>query len=426
MAATVANVSAWGFLVPRDDVSPKRILLFANSVTVTHLVRPMQIGLALAVAGHDPVLAAPNRWETVISGWTGERRSIGCPTPEAFMAALARGRPVFDEAAIRSMVEEDLRLIDDVRPDLVVGDFRISLGISARLLGVPYANLINAYWNPAARVLPWPIPEHILARTIGVRCSTAAFRLVQPLIRRLHAGPLDAVRHAYGLAPHHDVRRAYCDADLLLHPDPPGLVRIGAGGPPSVEIGHLAWAPQRALPAWWDKLPAGRSCIYVGMGSSGALDRLEAIVAGASLSGLPVVVTTAGRIRLPQQKNVHVADWLPGDQVAARAKVVVCNGGSPSAYQALAAGSPVIGIASNLDQYLAMGALEQAGLGRRLRAGTTTAAQVATAIRDLLADEALSRRVASMAAAMTACDPLAAACTAIVGMQSRSDLRQVG
>jgi UDP:flavonoid glycosyltransferase YjiC (YdhE family) len=408
------------------DSRPLKILLFANSVTITHLVRPLQIGRALAAAGHHPVLAAPDRWAAVLGGWTGERQRIGCPTPEAFMDALARGRPVFTEAAIRAMVEEDLRVIDEVRPDAVVGDFRISLGISARLRRVPYANLINAYWNPAAQVLPWPIPEHLLARLIGVRGANAAFRLVQPLIRRQHAGPLDAVRRSYGLPPLGDVRRAYCDADFLLHPDPPGLVRLSAGGPPSIEVGHLAWAPQQTLPPWWVELPAGRSCIYVGMGSSGSLDRLEAVVEGAARSGLPVVVTTAGRIRLRERANVHVADWLPGDQVAARARIVICNGGSPSAYQALAAGAPVIGLAANLDQYLAMGAVEQAGLGRRLRAGTASADRVATAIRDLLADEVLGHRVAGMAAGMAAGDPAATACAAIIGMRNRPDLRQVG
>lgn len=405
---------------------PLRILLFANSVTLTHLVRPLQIANALVAAGHQPVVAAPDRWASILGGWSGPRRRIDCPTPEAFMDALAKGRPVFTEASIRAMVDEDLALIDELRPDVVVGDFRISLGVSARVRGVPYANLINAYWNPAAQVLPWPIPDHLLARLVGVGCAEAVFRLVQPMVRRQQAGPVDAVRRRHGLPTHGDLRAAYCDADLVLHPDPPGLVPLAGGGPPRTEIGHLAWAPATPLPAWWAGLPPGRSCVYVCMGSSGSVKRLDAIIAGAARTGMPVMVATAGRTQVAGRAGVFAADWLPGDAAAARARVVVCNGGSPSAYQALAAGAPVLGLATNLDQHLAMGVVERAGLGRRIRSGSVSAAGIAAGITGLLADELVSRRVEAMAQSMARQDPLAAAVAAVVGLAGRSGLRQVG
>ena len=65
---------------------------------------------------------------------------------------------------------------------------------------------------------------------------------------------------------------------------------------------------------------------------------------------------------------------------------MICNGGSTTGYQALAAGRPVLGIAANLDQYLAMTAIENAGAGVLLRAGTLTAAAVRRAVTDLLGD----------------------------------------
>src|SRR6185437_13111769 len=51
---------------------------------------------------------------------------------------------------------------------------------------------------------------------------------------------------------------------------------------------------------------------------------------------------------------------------------VICNGGSPTCYQALSAGVPVIGIASNLDQFLNMLAIERLGAGVMLRADRAT------------------------------------------------------
>ncbi|MCK6490511.1 MAG: glycosyl transferase family 1, partial [Planctomycetes bacterium] len=130
--------------------------------------------------------------------------------------------------------------------------------------------------------------------------------------------------------------------------------------------------------------------------------------------GLPVVCATAGRARPATRPGLLVADWLPGDLAARRARLVVCNGGSPSAYQALAAGAPVLGLTANLDQYLACDAVAAAGLGRRLRAGLVGAAAVAQAVQAMADDELLAARAEAASRRMAACDPPAAAVAALI------------
>ena len=49
-------------------------------------------------------------------------------------------------------------MIREVEPDVVVGDFRLSLSVSARVAGVPYLAITNAYWSPYARQR-FPLPE---------------------------------------------------------------------------------------------------------------------------------------------------------------------------------------------------------------------------------------------------------------------------
>ena len=63
---------------------------------------------------------------------------------------------------------------------------------------------------------------------------------------------------------------------------------------------------------------------------------------------------------------------------------MISNGGSTTGYQALAESRPVLGVASNLDQYLAMTAIAGAGAGILLRAGTVDQPQVRAALHDLL------------------------------------------
>ncbi|MGB1141129.1 MAG: glycosyltransferase, partial [Halioglobus sp.] len=109
-----------------------------------------------------------------------------------------------------------------------------------------------------------------------------------------------------------------------------------------------------------------------------------------ALGSLPVtaVVATAGA-SLPGNvpANTFVADYLPGALACEMADLVVCNGGSPTAHQALAQGVPVLGLAGNLDQFLSMGAVEQAGAGRRLRAGSAGVRSIARAVEAMLQDE---------------------------------------
>ena len=84
--------------------------------------------------------------------------------------------------------------------------------------------------------------------------------------------------------------------------------------------------------------------------------------------------------------NVFMADYLPGTEAAARAQLVVCNGGSLTCQQALAAGVPILGIASNMDQFLNMNALDKAGAGRLLRADRLDVTAVRNTARALLAE----------------------------------------
>ena len=142
------------------------------------------------------------------------------------------------------------------------------------------------------------------------------------------------------------------------------------------------------LPSWWGELPTDRPVVYVNTGSSGSPALLSAILAG--LSDLPVfiVAATAGRPR-PEvvPANARVAHYLPGDAAAQAASVMICNGGSPATQQALRAGTPMLALPGNMDQYLNMAHVRRTGAALMLRAEQADAAAVRAAVRRLLDDQ---------------------------------------
>lgn len=88
---------------------------------------------------------------------------------------------------------------------------------------------------------------------------------------------------------------------------------------------------------------------------------------------------------------------LPGDQVAAKASLVICNGGSPSTHQALAQGTPVLGIPANLDQLLNMQFIAASGAGLSLREENASGPHLRARISEVLTEERF--RVAARAVA---------------------------
>jgi len=378
----------------------RRVLLVGEAVTLAHVARPIALARKLVARGYRPILAADPRFAALCPAGEWDAAEIRSIPSADFLRALARGKPVYDLATLERYVEDDLALLRAVNPAVVIGDFRISLAVSARLSGVPYINIANAYWSPYARPR-WRAPTMPWSRLIPASLDDWVFRVARPLAFRLHARPMQALARKHGL-PHAgaELRHVYTDGDLTLYADSPALVATYERPSTHRYLGLVDWAPSVPMPPWWDALPAAARPIYVTLGSSGNVAKLPPILAGLARLGCPVVVATAGAsIAASLPAHVHLADYLPGDIVARQSRLVVCNGGSPTSHQALLAGVPVLGIPDNLDQVLNMSYLQEAGVGDWLRPRDISADAVEHLARQLLADPQLAARAASLGAA---------------------------
>lgn len=363
----------------------KRILFVAEAVTLAHVGRPLALAGMLDARRFEVHFACAPGHEAMLAGGTLTWWPVASIPGAQFLAALAAGRPVYDEPTLRGYVEDDRRLLAEVRPDLVVGDFRLSLSVSARLARIPYITVSNAYWSPYVRQ-HYRVPAIPLARHLPLALADGLFRLVRPLAFAAHTVPLNRVRRLHGLPSlGWDLRRVYTDADWTVYADIPELFPPVAMPSNHHYLGPVTWSPPVAPPPWWDSLPSESPVIYVTLGSSGQGDLLPTVLAGLADLPVTVIAATAGKAMpatIPD--NARVASYLPGDEAARRASLVVCNGGSPTSQQGLTAAVPVLGIASNLDQFLNMHGIEAAGAGALLRADRLTAGAVREAAAVLL------------------------------------------
>lgn len=383
----------------------RRLLFVAESVTLAQVVRLLALARDLDEAEYEVHFACAEFDPIAFVDAPFTRWPISCVDKRATLRAVERGERAYDLDALTRYCDEELELFRRIEPDLVLGDFRLSLSVSARQARVPYAALINAYWSPYLERASFPVPDHPIVNLIGAERAARYLPQALPLAFRHFAAPVNALRERCGMAPLPGLLEVLTDADFTLYPDVPELYPMPSRPASHRFLGYVPWAPAGTLPPELEDARSGRPVIYATLGSSGRVAVLPALL--EAVRGLPVrvLLATAERVKpgnLPE--NVQVSDFVPGHLAARAARFVICNGGSSTGYQALAEGRPLLGIPSNMDQYLAMQAIEGAGAGVTVRSGSASPKALRAAIIRLLEDGTLHASAARLAQAFARSD----------------------
>lgn len=384
-------------------MSPRyRVLFVAENVTLAQCVRLVWLAQALDPERYEVHFASSDFPDLVFAGTRFVRHRITTLAPEAAARALEAGRRLYETAALMRYIEAERRLLRELGPALVVGDFRLSLSTSAELEGVPSAVLINAYWSPFARRTSFPVPDHPIIGLLGEALTEQYFPRAIPHVFRHFARPVNVARARHGLPPIGSLLEVLTHGSLTLYPDDPWLTPVDGAPSQHHFLGPVCWQPELGADAHaddpWRGLDPERPRLYVTLGSSGSLRLLPMVV--EALAGLPVsaLIATAGRASLgPLPSHLVVRSFVRGADAARRAALVISNGGSTTGYQALSQGTPVLGLPSNFDQHLATQAIGRAGAGVSIKARSASVEQIRAGVLRALDDPALTRGARAVA-----------------------------
>jgi UDP:flavonoid glycosyltransferase YjiC (YdhE family) len=376
------------------------VLFVSESITLAQIVRLVVLARALDPARYELHFAASRFPEFVFAGLPAQRWPLYGLEPERALRRLDRGRRLYTGRVLARYIAADRALLERVKPDLVVGDLRWSLAVSAPLCGVPCASLINAYWSPYAARQGFPLPDHPIVRWLGEELAARYFPRAIPRVFAHFIAPLNAQRRRHGLPPLAGLLELLTWGEHTLYCDPPELVPVSGLPATHAFLGPVLWSAPGEPPPDWGRDPA-RPAVYVTLGSSGDVGRIGAVL--EALAGLRVdaLLATAGRARLgPLPSHVRAVEYVDGAAACARARVVVHNGGSSTGYQALAAGRPVVGIPHNFDQYLASERIDAAGAGLHVPARRLSAAALRAALERALEEPSFASAAQDVAKAM--------------------------
>lgn len=369
--------------------SKPRILFVAEAATLTHVVRPLMLAKSLNPDFFDIHFACAENDLTlknskIFKDFPFTRWTIDSMQSRDFLRRVELGKVIFDRATLEHYVENDLKLLRDLQPDMVIGDLRPSLAVSTEVCKIPYLPLVNAYWSPYKTIEEVPIPEIPFTRFLGSKFTNKIFNQFKTVALGQHAAPVNTLRKKYGLRPLGDLRSVYNYGKAVLYADAPILVPTKSKPAHHHYLGAIFWpADEIELPSWWNDLDPKKPTIYVTLGSSGDPHVLPTVVKALGKLPVQVMLSTINCELKDIPNNFFVASYLPGRKASERADLIICNGGS-AGYQALKAGIPVLGIASNMDQLLSMQGVEKIGAGICVRSGSLTEEIIAQTIRSFL------------------------------------------
>lgn len=323
--------------------------MLADGVSLAHPGRLHTVASMLDNEIYDITIGTHKKYHQFIKGFKLEH--LECISEQRFSNAIDKGFPMFNQAILEGYIKDDLKLIDKIKPDILIGDFRLSLLISSKLTHIPYINLTNAYWSDNLNI-KYRVPDSNLTKTFGLKLGQYLFDFGRPFYFYFHARPFNVLLAKYELCEKNlSLGDIYTGGDHTIFLDDPTIFRDINLNYYQTVSGCINWSITGSRPIWLDNLPKNKPIVYINLGSSGSIDLLPEIVNRLKKLDLTIIVATLNKININPEPNVFVADYLDSLLIHELSDIFICNGGI-SAYPALSTGNYVICIPKNLDQFL--------------------------------------------------------------------------
>ena len=294
-------------------------------------------------------------------------------------------------------MQSDIDVLTALRPDIVVGDLRMSLSTSARHMRLPYVSITNAAWTSryGERI---HVPEgHLSTKLLGHKLADALFPRVKDMLTWYWARGYDAVRKRLGLPP---LRSLYdlIEGDVTLLADVPEYFPITDSPLRYRYVGPIMWRAALPKPRWLGQLSQKRPTLYFTMGSTGDTRFFTEAVRVFGDTDYQVLITTGGlKVELDRlPSNIFMEEFADGDALMAASDLVVSHGGNGTIYQALSHGVPVIGFPTMFDQEINLQRVEALGCGLRMDRRRTSADGLRSAVERVLEDSSFRTACARM------------------------------
>lgn len=389
----------------------KRKVLVAPEYAMADLAeshRMASISKAFLDMGHEVVVLGRGRYDYFFSDESYWYEEI--PFDYKWMDAKkfhaihndmdGRGLSFFNKKDLERFVSEEVKLLNRIRPDVVITGFRPSISISTKVARVPLVWVLSAvvsdmYIEAGLHRLP-----HGMERPYKL-ISILPAKLRVPLIRlftmkRMKVFNMFMRRHSMsGFRSFLEVVRG----DFNVMSDAPELFPEFGSLPPyytfcgPLLIDHFAIQAPRSM---LNYVKGDRPAVFFSMGSSGDPRLFIDIV--QSLDGRPYDVFVAGTSIITKNdldlkhSNVIVEQFFPPRQLSEIVDLSVIHGGQGTVYTTLMAGTPFVGIPMFHEQQWNLENLVRKGCGLVLSKKRVSPKSIQESIDEILGNSEYKKR----------------------------------
>ncbi|OGG31564.1 hypothetical protein A3I51_02550 [Candidatus Gottesmanbacteria bacterium RIFCSPLOWO2_02_FULL_38_8] len=286
---------------------------------------------------------------------------------------------IYNRHNFLQFLKDELALYRKVKPDLIVYDTKPTVRVSSKISGIPAVSITNVdatgYYDyekiafpletTFGRYLPKKMMS-VLRREYGQRFLKIVGKRAIPLMIMTAMIRIIPAMIQLGYKPNKDPFQLFL-GDLTLIADIPEFRPIKKLPNEVKIIGPVFWDGPTRLPKWHKKIDNNEDIIYVTASGTGDKETFLRIL--KFLKGSPyTIAATTGNTLKPGEvdikyENLLVTEYLPGDYILKRAKLIIFPGGNATCYQALSYGVPQICTPFHVDQEDNANQLERLGTG---------------------------------------------------------------
>ncbi|MDX9962627.1 glycosyltransferase [Desulfobacter postgatei] len=358
------------------NIKDTKILVLPYTHTLSHLSRPLEIAKHLSEHGCRIIFAGQSEKTKFIREEGFQVEDLFEPDPDTLYGNIRENKIRFiEDRIVNEMVEDDIRLFNKVKPNVILSDGRFSVMVSAQKSKIQHISIVNAS-STAYRAIPYvPLIKNIDLDTYPFQKTfnrlVARFNLkIEMRIFNIFMNSFSRLTRKHNLSIPVTATNCLCGVDLTLLADIPDFFPTENMPETYRYIGPITWKsnPTQAFPKWWPIDKHKKKLIYLTMGTTGEEDLFSKVYNAVKKSDMLCIITTGSqsdKIKSVPGK-IYVTDYMDGDAVMEIADIVICHGGNGTIYQALSHGVPVIGIPTIPDQEFNMRRLEALGAGIKI------------------------------------------------------------
>jgi MGT family glycosyltransferase len=374
------------------------ILMFPFALLLGSTHPLVAVGEELKKRGYRVIFASKGKYLDYIKKAGFETEEICDLDMSWFTKNVDRGRMAYhDSQSLQIFVNEELKLIKKIKPDLIIDIHRPSLKITSKILGVPKVSIVDAIFTTYYRGKKSMPETHWLSVFNNTRLTKQLNEKLLPYAEafyyRLWSKPYDKLLKRYKLKPIKNIKHTL-EGDTTIFMDSREFAPTRKFNENVFFVGPVLHTHNEHVPEWYKHFNSKKKTIFLSMGSSGVLfpKVLRYLVDMFKNSDeYQVVATTALNHSIPEieyPKNFYLTDYIPADLILSKnCSLMITHGGRGSIYHALSYGVPMIGLPHQAEQEWNLDRVEELKLGHKLSSKKLDYKTFSKAVNDLLEND---------------------------------------